>query len=507
MRKSFVTRMLSVIMILTMAVSLMVGCGAKEEPVTEEPAATEEVEKVEEEAEAEVPAETIDLKIYTLMPEQPGSEAVNEALNAYTKEKYNMTCDWVYANGDYAEKMSVIIASGEEYDACWTSNWSNDYLSNVAKGAFVDITDMLKDTPDLYNVMPEAFWNATKVDGKIYAIPCQQIAARQLCIYMPKEFIEGTGVDATQISNFTNILEYAEKANEMYGAKVGCIDGARAFEYAGYEALVGGNTCPVAFKMGDDTATAVNFYETEDWKNLAAEIATLESKGLLDNETANDTELLMTQLKAKKISASFSGTVKPGVEAESEGSYGFKFICNGVDTKPYLNTSGIIATTYAISSTSKNPEATLKYLEIINTDPVCMQMLTHGVEGVNYKKTGDTSIEYIDAKVYSGWGWAFGNTYNTFTLPGQQEDLHAATAELNNNAMASALMGFAFNAEPVKLQISQVAKVCAEYEDIYTGLLPMEETTAEFNEKLVAAGINDIIAEAQAQVDEFLAIK
>lgn len=484
MRKSFVTKMLSAIVIFSMATSFAVECGAKENS-----------------------DETINLKIYTFMPEQADQETVIEALNAYTKEKINMTCDWVYAAGDYAEKMSVIIASGEEYDACWTSNWSNDYLSNVSKGAFVDITDMLKETPDLYNVMPEAFWDATRVDGKIYAIPCQQIAARQLCIYMPKEFIEGTGVDAAQISNFTNLLEYAEKANEMYGAKVGGIDGARALEYAGYEALTSGITCPVAFKMGDETATAVNFYETEDWKNLATEIATLESKGLLDSETANDTVYLGEQLKAKKISASFSGTVKPGVEVEAANSNGFDFICNGVDTKPYLNTSGIIATTYAISTTSENPEATLKYLELINTDPVCMQILTHGVEGVHYEKTGDTSIEVINAQAYDGWGWTFGNTYNTFTLPGQQEDLHTATAELNNNATASTLMGFAFNAEPVKLQISQVAKVCAEYEDLYTGMLPMEETTAEFNEKLVVAGINDIIAEAQAQVDAFLANK
>ena len=78
-----------------------------------------------------------------LLPEQPDSKAVMDALNEYTKEKLNITVEYVFHGGSYADKIQVIIASGEEYDACFTSNWINSYNTNVAKGAFLDIKDML----------------------------------------------------------------------------------------------------------------------------------------------------------------------------------------------------------------------------------------------------------------------------------------------------------------------------------------------------------------------------
>lgn len=46
-----------------------------------------------------------------------------------------------------------------------------------------------------------------------------------------------------------------------------------------------------------------------------------------------------------------------------------------------------------------------------------------------------------------------------------------------------------------------------EYESLVGGELPVEETNAEFLEKLEVAGVDTVIAEMQSQIDAFLAAK
>ncbi|MBQ8637092.1 MAG: hypothetical protein IJ423_03780, partial [Clostridia bacterium] len=61
-------------------------------------------------------------------------------------EVFQMASDMVYEDlgyrlnikpidmASYSDKMKMIIAGGEEWDICWTSNWCNDYAANVSNG-------------------------------------------------------------------------------------------------------------------------------------------------------------------------------------------------------------------------------------------------------------------------------------------------------------------------------------------------------------------------------------
>lgn len=57
------------------------------------------------------------------------------------------------------------------------------------------------------------------------------------------------------------------------------------------------------------------------------------------------------------------------------------------------------------------------------------------------------------------------------------------------------------------MEVTNVSKVVKEYESLVGGELPVEETNAEFLEKLNVAGIDKVMAEMQKQIDEFLASK
>ena len=185
-------KIVSLLLVLVMLLGCC-ACAAKTETSTEttpaasgeekEPAASEPTDTEETPAEQE----PVTLKFYCYASEQADQQTVFDELNKYFKEKYNTTVDFQFVLGSYADKMNVIINSGEAYDACFTSNWINDYATNVSKEAFVDISGMLADYPALYNAMPEAYWEAATINGGIYAVPNVQIAARQPAMYFITE--------------------------------------------------------------------------------------------------------------------------------------------------------------------------------------------------------------------------------------------------------------------------------------------------------------------------------
>ena len=452
--------------------------------------------------------EIVNLTIHTTVPEQTDQDAVMEALNEYTAEKIGVTCDWVFHGGAYADKIQTIIASGEEYDACFTSNWLNPYNTNVAKGAFVDISEMLPEVaPDLYETLPDYMWQAATINGGIYAVPNQQIVARQLGALMPKEYVEGTGTDLSAIKNLTDLGDYAQKAYDQYGALVGGVNVSSAADYCGYE-LISDYLAAGAIKMGDDSATVVNFYETDEWINMLDELADLNEKGLLDGECGYMPEYGESQRVAKKTSAFYSGTYKPGVEAEESTRAGYDCVMATVGIDPYITTNGVIATMYGISTTSKHPEETLKYLELLSTDPTAINLISYGIEGTHYEKVSDNVIRTLPDSGYAhGQSWALGNVFNTYVLEGQPEDVWEQTKEVNDSAATSPLLGFSFDVEPVQQEVTNVSTVVKQYESLVGGELPVEETNAEFVDQLKTAGIDTVLEEMQRQVDEFLASK
>lgn len=507
-------RVLALLLSAAMVMGALTGCGnsngdAPAESGTEAPAESEAPaqDSGEETADAAENKDVVTIKIYNMIPEQADQQSVMDEVNKYTREKIGVEVDYVMSSS-FTDKIQTVIASGEEYDACFTSNWLNGYNTNVAKGAFVDITDMLPEVaPKLYETLPEYMWDAAKVNGRIYAVPNQQIVARQIGALMPKEYLDAAGAKVEDMKTLTDLTDYAQYAFDNYGAKVGGVTVSQAADYCGYE-LISDNLSCGAVKYGDESATVVNLYETDEWISMLNELVALNEKGLLDGQCGYDPEYGETQRVGKKCSALFSGTYKPGVEAEESLRAGFECVMSKGQSEPIITTNSVIATMYGISSTSKHPEETLKFLELVSTDPYLMNLLTYGIEGKHYTKVSDNVVAPIENSGYShGQSWAIGNVFNSYVTEGQPEDVWEQTKALNDSAQASTLLGFSFDPEPVKMEITNISKVVKEYENLVGGERDVDSTNAEFVEKLKAAGLDAVLAEMQKQVDAFMETK
>lgn len=70
------------------------------------------------------------------------------------------------------------------------------------------------------------------------------------------------------------------------------------------------------------------------------------------------------------------------------------------------------------------------------------------------------------------------------------------------NTKKSPIFGFNVNIDNIKTQTAAVSNVIAQYEGgLLTGELNPEEYIPKLNEELEAAGMNEIVEEAQQQLD------
>ena len=112
------------------------------------------------------------IKIITL-GQRPARELrrLDRPPNPYIEEKYwsklEVECiGW----GDWGSRRNVIISSGEAYDVIFGD--SGNLRKDVEIGAYLDITDKLAEyAPGLVELIPAGYWDACRVNGRIYGVP------------------------------------------------------------------------------------------------------------------------------------------------------------------------------------------------------------------------------------------------------------------------------------------------------------------------------------------------
>ena len=62
----------------------------------------------------------------------------------------------------------------------------------------------------------------------------------------------------------------------------------------------------------------------------------------------------------------------------------------------------------AISANSDKPEACMKFLNLLNTDPIVMTLLNYGVEDIHYNLNDQGEAEFTDARANSYTVWTNG---------------------------------------------------------------------------------------------------
>jgi putative aldouronate transport system substrate-binding protein len=202
---------------------------------------------------------------------------------------------------------------------------------------------------------------------------------------------------------------------------------------------------------------------------------------------------------------------KLGAEVDYEIKYGEEILAIPID-KPFVGATAGMGTMYAISTFSKNPEAAIKFVEVMNTDKELYNMMCHGIEGTTFTKVGPNRIELIkdadDNYLYYPQGdWMFGNQFNAYMKPGQADDLWEKTDAMNRSATSSPARGFTADLEPVKDIQARVTAADKEYWNTEFLYIDDEEKyqalQEERKQKVIKAGVLKVHEEIQDQLIEW----
>lgn len=454
-------------------------------------------------------------EIKWLMPNgvQPDMDSVNAEMSKITKEKINATLkvefvDW----GSYDQKVQVMMAAAEPMDLIFTSNWSNDYITGVNKNAYLEISQEKLQTlaPNVLEGVPEKCWPAAQVKGKLYAIINTQVEGRTPGVFGYKKYTDKYGFDLKSVTKMEQLTPFLEqiKAGEPGIIPIE-IDGTRPWfnDIAlTYGMEIFSNTNPAALYTNDDTATVMNYFAAPETKAYLKLVHEWYLKGYIRRDASTVSDYL-ADLKAGKI-ALMTNVLNPDTIANQAALWGVT--ADEMVGQPFMNTfmgtGGIIATMTAISKTSGDPDRCYMLYNLLydKNDTRLFNIMNYGIEDKHYTKEGDVVTPIANSGYWISCGWEYGNMFNSFKQSVTQPDWYPIGPQMNDTAETSKVLGFSFDPEPVKDQLTQCTAVINEYYNgLFTGSVDPDKYLPEFLGKLTKAGSETVVAEMQKQIDEW----
>jgi putative aldouronate transport system substrate-binding protein len=454
------------------------------------------------------------------IPSEEALTEVEEAINQITRDKIGAEVELVpIVIWDYSSQVSLALQGGEKLDVFQSLG---DFNTAVSTGMCVDITDMLDSlAPESKALIGDAWLAASSYEGRIYGIPTfKPIALTPMVIYR-KDIADAIGLDMSAVKDVKDVTEALRKVKAAYPdmtplAAVNTGNIGVGLTVPNVDYLTDSYFSPKGVLMNDELKV-VDFYASEAFAEVCKLARTWYNESLVMKDaatTASAAAELMSSGNYFCYIASYSypeADTAASLEAVTGGyPIGAKIIGSA-----FLDTSSINALTWMVSSTSKVPEAALKFLNLTFTDKDVVNLIIYGLEGRDYVWNTDGTVRYPDnqdsttvpytAQLSCG---TLGNFFIMHPMQGTNPASLDWELEQNKKAKTSVAMGFTFDSTPVKTEYTAVINVIEQF---LPGLIcgsadPVTEIPL-FLERLNEAGLDRIISEKQVQLDAWLAVK
>ena len=263
-----------------------------------------------------------------------------------------------------------------------------------------------------------------------------------------------------------------------------------------------------------ESTTIENYYESDYFKDFMEHVKIWKANDLFSPDPLSNNQPTLMSL----ILGIADGTL--GYNWDAQVGIQNTAVQNGIDVvgtgiTDALATSGDVTTyMWHVSPFSKNPEAAMRVLNVLFTDPDAAQIAANGLEGLEYVLDENGQMNYPEGKTMGDLGWAaasmayWPNVTLCKTWNYEPENIYDMMREKNQTAKKSLALGFQFDSTPVADQMTACANVVAQfYTPLMYGEVDIDSTLEEFNKQLYNAGLQDILDEKQAQLDKWLASK
>jgi putative aldouronate transport system substrate-binding protein len=273
----------------------------------------------------------------------------------------------------------------------------------------------------------------------------------------------------------------------------------------------------LAINLNDPTCKVVPIETTQTYLDKAKYAEKWQNEGIIWKDILTDTTDHNTYINQGKLitkwgTHEFSNQKRAWLD---EGAY---WDYTEVYPEGLFANRSPLSNLVAIPATSENPERTLMFLNLLETDQTLYDMVHYGILGDTYELNGEEAVfpEGMSAEnsSYMEWGGRWALWKPQFMRPDasygegfwQAEADYAASLPQNVN---NPLNGFSFDVTNVKTQVAQRDQIYADANKLIEAGLAgnYQDAVNKLIDDTNAAGTQDVIAECQAQIDAFLASK
>lgn len=459
--------------------------------------------------------ELVKLIWYQVGDAQKDDQLVEDQINQYISEKIGAEVTIVKVGwGDYSQKMQVIINTNDKWDLCFTSSWTNDYLQNAQKGIFLELDDYLeKEGKEMYDFIDLRFWEAAKVGGKIYAVPHEKEIGDCPMWVFTKEYVDKYNIPYEELHTLEDLEPWLEliRKKEPEVVPLYCTKDYSAPAYA--DKIVD----PIGIEYGDETLTVRNLFETEKMMSTLRTMRRYYEAGYINKDAALASDDKTVRRFVTK------GDGHPFAELIWGKDLGYEVVATRIMENQITNTSARGALT-AVNRRSEHPGKAVEFLNLVNTDEYLRNLLNYGIEGIHWHRAEVSEEEAEEGRPYvyqtkvvpdkekqqdySVPYWVQGGMFSTYVMENEPADKWAVFKEFNDASIPAPSLGFDFNIEPVKTQVSNFRGVMDEFGGaLYTGSVDPDVYVPKLLRKLEQVQAEQVIKEMQRQVDRWKASK
>lgn len=474
--------------------------------------------------------ETVVLSLMSYNPIPEDTSKVENAINEYIAATYpdaNVAIRLkIYGIADYQNKVNLALQGGTQLDLFVPIGFQN----YVAKNQCLALDELIETyAQEMKEIIKEdngeEAFQPFMQNGTIYGVPINRVNVLTPCIVYDADMLQAAGFTEDDIQSVFDLKKVFAKIKELY-PDIYCFNGMQAqdsgimeflqhdcsMDYLSDSAIYPGSYFGVAF---GESNKVVNLFESAEFLKYMNLMRDWYNSGYLPLDMATSSTTGVELLCSGKVfcsltTSSGSPETNAAILAGLTGrNIHIKFIAD-----PYYTTADT-GYSYAISSTTKVPEASMKALNIIYTDSFVYNTILYGIEGEDYIKTDDKHWAYpegldqnsVPYTVATSFG-LIGSEKLSYLQEGNSYDEVLVKLKQNVEAPRSPYYGFVFNPENVSDEMTALQNVYAQYmPGLLCGSADTEKTIQEMNAALEQAGLGKVIEEKQSQLDIWLTNK
>ncbi|MCD8231554.1 MAG: ABC transporter substrate-binding protein [Clostridiales bacterium] len=349
---------------------------------------------------------------------------------------------------------------------------------------------------------------AGEVSGQQLAVPANVYTAASRGIYYNKTMADAAGVTLGETITMDE-LEEALIAIHEYDPSVYPYyegdGGLYMYWLYSYETFGTDSAYGIVWDANEDP-TVENLFASDEFLDYCIRMQKWNELGLQPGDPT-DTTTAQDYYNAQQLFCVVA-TINPAQDV-SFASDDFEVASASLVDAGISNTS-VTEYMWGIAANSERPDKAMDLLNYLYENPDVANILMYGLEGTNYEyQEGSDTVIKTNGTLDTTF-LCVGNTEETLIESPAAEDYIEKWEELESTATVSPIIGYMFDDTDYQTESAVLASTINEYvPQLMCGMFDSEdavrEEVDEFVSALESAGINDVIAANQEQLDAYLA--